>query len=357
MPDLRNDMAALREHVHARALAHGFDRVGFARVEPLHREAEALHRWLSDGHHGSMAWMERGVDVRVAPDHPELLAQARTVIVFAASVLRPDEGSIGPSPGVVARYARGRDYHNVLGTRVKKLAAELRRAGHRSRATIDTMPILERTWAQRAGLGFIGKNAMLIVPGLGSHVMIGTVVTAAELPVDAPMEERCGSCTRCLEACPTNAFVQERVLDARRCISYLTIEHEGPIEPALRPQLGEWFFGCDACQDVCPFNRTHGKPSLLASDLAPHSRWSEHDAASIFAMDEATFDAFSLGSPVRRAGRDGAARNAAYVLGNRGDRRHLPVLQDASVASRSEAVREAALWAIEQIRARQRGAT
>lgn len=348
------DLEVLRERVRERALAHGFDRVGFARVEPLDREADALRRWLAEGHHASMGWMERGVDVRVAPDHDELLPRARTVIVLAASVLRAGEGEIGPAPGVVARYARGRDYHNVLGTRAKKLAADLRREGFSSRATIDTMPILERAWAQRAGVGFIGKNAMLIVPGLGSHVMLATVVTSAELRADAPMEERCGSCTRCLVGCPTNAIPSERVIDARRCISYLTIEHEGPIERELREPLGAWFLGCDACQDVCPFNRTQGQPARLAEDLAPHPRWSEHDAASILAMSEEAFDTFSLGSPVRRPGREGAARNAAYVLGNRGDRRHLPVLRERAASDASETVRDAARWAAERIEGRER---
>ncbi len=349
-PDLEApDLEALRERVRERAVAHGFDRVGFARVAPIDREADALRSWLAEGHHASMAWMERGVDVRVAPDHDDLLPHARTVIVLAASVLRPDEGEVGPSPGVVARYARGRDYHNVLGTRAKKLAADLRHEGFASRATVDTMPILERAWAQRAGIGFVGKNAMLIVPGLGSHVMLATVITAAELRADAPMEERCGTCARCLDACPTRAIVSERVVDSRRCISYLTIEHEGPIEPSLREPLGAWFLGCDACQDVCPFNRTHALPARLAQDLAPHPRWTEHDAVSVLAMSEEQFDTFSLGSPVRRPGREGAARNAAYVLGNRGDRRHLPVLRESAARDPNDAVRDAASWAIERI--------
>ncbi|MBX7194416.1 MAG: tRNA epoxyqueuosine(34) reductase QueG [Sandaracinaceae bacterium] len=347
------DLDALREELEAQARGHGFDRVGFARVAPLDREAAALRRWLAEGHHASMTWMERGVEVRVAPDHDELLPHARTVMVLAASVLRPGEEPVGPSPGVVARYARGRDYHNVLGTRAKKLAAFLRKQGHPSRATIDTMPLLERAWAQRAGVGFVGKNAMLIVPGLGSHVMLATVVTTAALRADEPMDERCGACTRCLEGCPTRAIVADRVIDARACLSYLTIEHEGAIDPALREPLGAWFLGCDACQDVCPFNRGHTQPGPLARELAPDPRWQAHDATSILGMSEQDFDAFSLGSPVRRPGLEGAARNAAYVLGNRGDRRHLPVLREAAATHASETVRDAARWAIERVLARE----
>jgi epoxyqueuosine reductase len=169
------------------------------------------------------------------------------------------------------------------------------------------------------------------------------------------MEERCGSCTRCLEACPTRAIPEARVVDARRCISYLTIEHDGPVEASLRESIGSWFLGCDVCQDVCPFNRTHATPGLLARDLAPHPRWSEHDAGSVLSMSEEAFDAFSLGSPVRRPGREGAARNAAYVLGNRGDRRHLPVLREASTRDASEVVRDAARWAIARIERRDDG--
>ncbi len=346
------DLEALRDQLVARAMGHGFDRVGFARVEPLERDSRALRAWLAAGHHASMSWMERGVDVRLAPDHDEMLPRARTVIVLAASVLRPGEADVGPAPGLVARYARGRDYHNVLGTRAKKLAADLRGLGFPSRATIDTMPLLERAWAQRAGVGFVGKNAMLIVPGLGSHVMLATVVTTAELRADGPMEERCGACTRCLEGCPTRAIVSERVVDARRCISYLTIEHEGPIPEDLREPVGAWFLGCDACQDVCPFNRTHAEPGRLAQDLQPHARWIEHDAASILAMSEQDFDRLSLGSPVRRPGHEGAQRNAAIVLGNRGERRHLPVLRAAAEHGASETVREAARWAMDRIERR-----
>ncbi len=341
--------AALRAHVVERARALGFDRIGFARVTPLDREAIALRRWLAEGQHATMDWMERTAEVRVAADHEGLLPHARTVIALAASVLRANEGAIGPSPGVVARFARGRDYHNAIGKRSKKLAAELRELGHAARSTTDTIPILERAWAQRAGVGFIGKNAMLIVPGLGSHVILSTVVTTAELPADAPMEEKCGSCRLCLDACPTGAIVADRVVDARRCVSYLTIEHEGPVDPELREGIGEWFLGCDACQDVCPFNRTSAKPSVYADELAPHARWQEHDAASVLRMSEEAFDAYSLGSAVRRPGREGAARNAAYVLGNRGDRRHLPVLREAAEEDPSETVRDAARWAIAAI--------
>lgn len=351
MAPVNDDMAQLRALIEQRAHEHGFDRIGFARVTPIDREAEALRRWLAEGHHGTMDWMERTAEVRMAADSGGMLPHARTVIALAASVYR-SEGRIGPSPGVVARFARGRDYHNAIGKRSKKLAAELRALGHEARATTDTIPILERAWAQRAGVGFIGKNAMLIIPGFGSHVILSTIVTTAELPADEPMQEKCGSCTLCLDACPTGAIVEDRVVDARRCISYLTIEHEGPIDPELRRGVGDWFLGCDVCQDVCPFNRTAPKPSVYATELAPHPRWEEHDAASVLRMTEAEFDPYSIGSIVRRAGREGASRNAAYVLGNSHDKRYLPVLREAEAEDPSETVRDAARWAISEIEGR-----
>jgi epoxyqueuosine reductase len=250
---------------------------------------------------------------------------------------------------VVARYARGRDYHNVLGKRVRKLVTWLRDRGYVARASVDTLPVLERAWAQRAGIGFIGKNCCLIVPGLGSHVLLAAVITDAVLAPDTPMAERCGSCTRCLEACPTAAFVGPRELDARRCVSYLTIEHKGPIPEPLREGIGNRFFGCDACQDVCPFNRTAPPDRALTAPFASDRRWTEHDLTAWLTADEAGFDALSRGSPVRRAGRVGAARNAAIVLGNAGGKRHLPVLRASAERDSDETVRDAARWAISQI--------
>jgi epoxyqueuosine reductase len=208
------------------------------------------------------------------------------------------------------------------------------------------MPVFERAWAARAGVGFIGKNCCLIVPGLGSHVFLAAVVTSAALPEDAPMRERCGDCRLCLDRCPTQAFVNARIMDARRCISYLTIEHRGAIDPELRPKIGQWLFGCDVCQDVCPFNRGAADGATLgefeggAADL---------DAERVLQLSEAEFAATTRGSPLRRAKREGLARNAAIVLGNARVRRALPVLQRAAQVDPSPVVREAARWAADQI--------
>lgn len=338
----------LARDLEARALALGFAKIGFARATALDEEGDRLRAWLSARRHGDMRWIEDTADVRIDPRDARMLASARTIVALATPFAR-DDTEAALAPGVVARYARGRDYHNVLGTRLKKLAAWLRKEGFQTRHSVDSMPVFERAWAQRAGLGFIGKNCCLIVPGLGSHVFLSTLVTAADLPESTPMEERCGSCRRCLDACPTSAFVAERSLDARLCISYLTIEQRGPIPEELRVRTGNRLFGCDVCQDVCPFNRTAPPSPASTAPFAPDARLTSRGAADLLTMDDATFEAFSLGTPLRRPGRDGLARNAAIVLGNSGDKRHLPVLREAAADHASSVVRDAASWAVDRL--------
>jgi epoxyqueuosine reductase len=340
--------AELAEELEERARALGFAKIGFARATSLDEEGARLRDWLAARRHGEMRWLEDTADVRIDPRDARMLASARTIVALATPFARVEEEG-GLAPGVVARYARGRDYHNVLGTRLKKLAAWLRTRGHPTRHSVDSMPVFERAWAQRAGLGFIGKNCCLIVPGLGSHVFLSTLITAAELPESAPMEERCGACRRCLDACPTSAFLAERTLDARLCIAYLTIEQRGPIPEEHRVQVGDRIFGCDVCQDVCPFNRTSPPSATSTEPFAPNERLTSRTAADLLTMDDASFEAFSLGTPLRRPGRDGLARNAAVVLGNARDKRHLPVLREAASSHASPVVRDAAAWAIERI--------
>jgi epoxyqueuosine reductase len=278
-----------------------------------------------------------------------MLENAKSVIVMAAPYVRPN-GYEGPPPARVAKYAVGRDYHNVLTKKSRKVARLLREAGFIARVAVDSKPVFERAWAERAGVGFVGKNCCLIVPGVGSHAFLACVVTTAPLSPDEPMGRRCGSCTLCLDACPTRAFVGPRTLDARKCISYLTIEHRGAIPDEYRQALGPWVFGCDVCQDVCPYNQTSGVTSLDAFE--PGDRWAEVDAARLLQMNEDGFHAWAEGSPVKRARYEGFARNVALVLGNRGEELHLPVLDDARRNHPSGVVREAAEWASTELKRR-----
>ncbi len=342
----------MKERLQVRAQELGFARFGVAHAEPLTNEEPYFRAFLAQGRHGAMGYLETTADVRVDPTQPGMLANACSVIVLATPYAR-SETPEGPAPARVARYAQGRDYHNVLQKRANKLAQMLRDEGFSARAAVDTLPLLERAWAQRAGLGFIGKNCCLIVPGLGSHVLLSAVVTSAELTPDVPMRERCGACTLCLVRCPTQAFVGPREMDARRCISYLTIEQRGPIPQELRASMEDWVFGCDACQDVCPYNATSKAAPERTSPFAADARWRQHPCEDLLQMDEPAFAIYAQGSPIKRPGRVGMARNAAVILGNRGSKRHLPILAQAARSHDSEIVREAASWALHEIEARE----
>lgn len=348
--------AELTARVKALARELGFERVGVARAEPLEPEAARLTAWLDAGYHGTMDYMRRTASVRADPGHPGMVPGARSVVVLVAPYLGPPrtqpQAQARSGIGRVARYAQGRDYHNVLHRRLRALTRHLRAAGHAARAAVDSMPVLERAWAQRAGVGFIGKNCCLIVPGLGSHVFLAAIVTTAALRADEPMRERCGECRLCLDGCPTRAFVAARRLDARRCISYLTIEHRGAIDESLRPQMRDWIFGCDACQDVCPFNRSSSPAAAAPRAFTPDARWQDASAETFLGLDDEAFASLAQGSALRRAKREGMARNAAIALGNRGTRRVLPLLQRAAETDPSEIVREAARWAIAGIEKR-----
>ena len=345
--------AALSARVKALAVEAGFARVGIAEAKRLEEEGEQLDAWLAAGHHGQMSWMQDTAEVRKDPRDPRMLGGASSVVVMAASYPRKG-GYQGPPPARVAKYALGRDYHNVLTKRARRVARLLAEAGHASRVAIDSKPVFERAWAERAGVGFIGKNCCLIVPGLGSHAFLACVVTTAPLAADEPMERRCGSCTLCLDACPTQAFSEPRQLDARKCISYLTIEHRGPIPSEHRAALGAWLFGCDVCQDVCPYNQTSGQGDAIDA-FEPGERWSGVELAWLLQTSEAAFRDWAAGSSVKRAGHEGLARNAALVLGNRGTQMHLPVLDQARQRHPSALVREAAEWAHRELRRRLAG--
>jgi epoxyqueuosine reductase len=341
----------LTERVRAAAQEAGFARVGVARATRLEEEAAHLDAWLGAGRHGQMGWMSETAEVRKDPRDPNMLADAKSVVVLAAPYLQVTDYE-GPPPGRVAKYALGRDYHNVLTKRARRVAKCLQEAPYTARVAVDSKPVFERAWAERAGVGFVGKNCCLIVPGLGSHVFLACIVTTAELQTDEPIARRCGSCTACLDACPTRAFVEPRVLDARKCISYLTIEHRGAIPEEHRAAIGPWLFGCDACQDVCPYNQTAGATSLSLEAFAPRDRWQGVEASRFLEVSDDELQDWSAGSPLKRAGHEGLARNAAVVLGNQGKAVHLPVLERTSRTHPSSVVRETAEWAVTALKRR-----
>jgi len=312
----------------ARAEVLGFDAVGFARADlPLEEDHARYEAFIDDGFHGEMAYLAEHREVRRGLDGEGILPGARTVVCLARRYAgsKQEEPSPVSTAAAIARYARGRDYHNHLRKRLQKLAAHVRTLapGVEARALIDTAPVLERAWAARAGLGFIGKNGLLIVPGVGSYTLLGEVVTTLELPASAlgqPMAERCGRCRACLEACPTDAFVRPFVLDARRCLAYATIERKTAPPEDQWAALGEGhLFGCDDCQTCCPYNHAP-RPSLPeGSPFRPHERWDEVSLADLVAMDDETFGTFTAGSPLRRPSRRGLSRNALLLASGRGD--------------------------------------
>lgn len=345
--------------VFARARALGFDAVGVADARaPLDRDMDRYDAFLDAGYDGEMTWLRDHRELRRRVDVDGILEGARSVVCVAQRYQRSadDEAADPDFAKMVARYARGRDYHNGLRKKLRSLARLLRtlEEGAAARPLTDDAPILERAWAARAGLGFVGKNGMLIVPGDGSFVLLGEVVTTVELDVGAPMAERCGSCRACLDACPTGAFPAPFVLDARRCVSYLTIELRSPIDDSLRRGVGEHLFGCDDCQTVCPFNkgarsalgRGLGRERGVADRYRPLDRWATTDLAALLSATDDAFRTLTEGSPLHRATREGLARNAAIVLGNRRDSASLGALRSAQASHPSAVVREAAAWAI-----------
>ena len=293
-----------------RAKALGFAATGIARLDRNPHAAELDH-WLAKGHGGTMAYLNRQAEKRKDPR--KIFADARSAVVTLTDYFH---GSPTGAGARVAQYAWSSDYHDVLGQRLEQLAAVIRllAPGSKTRCYVDAGPVPERELAQLAGLGWIGKNMMLINPEIGSFTFIGVVLTDADLEPDPPFEaDRCGTCRRCLDACPTQAFVGPRDLDARACISYLTIEHRGDFTGKQREQVGEWLFGCDVCQDVCPWNVSFAT-ATADPDLAPRAEVAEPDVDALATMDEREFERRYGGTPFTRPGARGMRRNAAAVL-------------------------------------------
>jgi epoxyqueuosine reductase len=347
-------MDTLEQRLKEQARHLGFELTGIAAATPADT-FDAFRAWLDDGCAGEMAYLHRHADAHRAPQ--AVLPEVRSVVMVgrsykpAAETCAQAQGlqPLGLPQGRVARYARGEDYHDVLRRRLQELLDWLRqeRPDCRGRAVVDTAPLLERDFARRAGLGWFGKNTMLLHKTLGSYFFLGALLVDVELRPDAAFTaSHCGSCTACLDACPTDAFAGPYRLDARRCISYLTIELRGPIPEEFRPGVGDWLFGCDVCQEVCPWNRK--APAGADAALLGPPGGEALDAVELLGLSEDEFRRRFRGTALTRPKRAGLLRNAAVVLGNRGDARALPALQRA-LADPEPLVHEAARWAIDAI--------
>jgi len=335
----------------SRALALGFDAVGVASVSPLEAQ-QRYDAWLAAGRHGEMAWLASEKHRQRRADPARLVPGIRSVLCVALCHPPAADAARDARLGRIARYAAGHDYHAIMKEKLGELERWVRTElfpGSGSLWYSDTGAILERGWAERAGLGWIGKHSGLLSTERGSWFVLGELLMDRALEPDAPLEaEHCGTCTRCIDACPTRAIVAPYQLDARRCISYLTIELRGPIPRELRPLVGEWIFGCDVCQDVCPWNRF----APPAREARLHARTLEGWTLERFlSLDEPTFRELFADSPIRRADRDGFVRNVCVALGNRRDPATAPALAHALAEDPAALVRGHAAWALGRIAA------
>jgi epoxyqueuosine reductase len=347
------DPRSLSERAKGLALAVGFDVAGVARAEAT-PETEFLREWLARGYAGEMSYLERRVEERVDPRR--LLPGARSVLTVGL-VYDP-----GPRPepkagtGEVARYAGGEDYHTVARERLRALASGLEALAARPlrlRSYVDTGPVVERVFAAYAGLGWIGKNTCLIHPRLGSYLFLAVVISDLELAPDVREPDHCGSCRACLDACPTDAFDAPYVLDATRCIAYATIESRGPVAPGLRAGHGDRLFGCDVCQEVCPWNLRDRRPVPpdplgLRARLAPRSDWLRPSLAWVLGLSEEAWRGVTRGTALRRAKYRGLLRNALVAAGNSGDGSLLPLVRRHAEGP-DPLLAEHARWALERL--------
>jgi len=342
---------SLAERIKARARALGFALCGITTPDPPEHLPE-YQCWLSGGLHAGMEYMagERARERRADPR--ALFPDCESILVLAANYFQGEHPLPEPAflNGRVARYAWGRDYHDVLLQRLKELIAFVQTAAGRPvqhRLYTDTGPLLERVLAQRAGLGWIGKNTMLINADVGSWTLLAEAMLDLALPPDEPFRaDRCGSCTRCLDACPTSAILPDpRRVDSRRCISYLTIEHRGALSAERRESLGDWVFGCDVCQQVCPWNERFAQP-LRDPDFSPHAPLPHPRAGPLLALSQPEFSSAFRGSALKRAKRGGLLRNVAVALGNSGENAAVPHLERALRSDPDVVVRGHAAWAL-----------
>jgi epoxyqueuosine reductase len=343
----------MKESIRQRALELGFDDCRFTTAAPPQSAAQ-LQSWLGEKRHGEMSWIERNAPKRIDPQL--VLPAVRSVICLAISYHCPNRQSAidNQQSGEIARYARFTDYHDVLADKLKTLSAyvDQLRTDTRSLWYVDTGPILERDIAQRAGIGFVGKHTNVISRKLGNWIFLAEILTTLELEPDGAERNRCGSCSRCITACPTRAITAPFQLDARLCISYLTIELKGSIPPELRPLIGNRIYGCDDCLAACPWNKFARAGSLMKS----HARGdlTTPDLIELLQLDDAGFKTRFAGTPMLRTKRRGILRNVCVALGNVGDQSALPALRKAGEDS-EPLIAEHARWAVAAIESRGKG--
>lgn len=337
--------AALRR----KAAECGFHACGIARADAPPDQRERLHTWLAEGAHGTMAWMEARADQRESPD--ALWPEAKSVIALGMSYAPKADPLALASEGSRARisvYAQGKDYHDVVKRALKELARWIvAETGAGVKVFVDTAPVMEKPLGMAAGLGWQGKHTNLVSRTHGSWLFLGAIYTTLDLEPDAAHADRCGSCSACQDACPTQAFPAPYRLDARRCISYLTIEHKGPIPQEFRRAIGNRIYGCDDCLAVCPWNR-FAKAASANAAFFPRAELVAPALADLLALDDAGFRTLFAGSPIKRIGRDRMVRNAAIAAGNSKDATLIAPLQRL-LADDSEIVRDAADWALAEL--------
>ncbi len=338
----------LTAFVKAEAQVLGFDLCRITRPDSIPEAKERLGEFIDAGRHGTMEWMAETRERRGDPR--TLWSDVQSVVVFALNY-GPEEDPRGilekPDKAAISVYARNRDYHDIIKGRLKEIATRFAaRAGEDVKVFVDTAPVMEKPLAAAAGLGWQGKHTNLVSRAHGSWLFLGSMFTTADLLIDAPEIDHCGSCRACLDACPTAAFPAPYQIDARRCISYLTIEHKGPIDPAIRPLIGNRIYGCDDCLAACPWN----KFASAASEIKLQARedLQEPDIAALLSLDDPNFRSFFSGSPVKRIGRDRFVRNVLIAAGNSGDRRFLDACLALS-ADASPVVRAMAIWALSRL--------
>ncbi len=304
-------MMTLTEQIKAKALEVGFSKVGIAKAEPLSKDGVHLREWLHRGYNASMDWMEEKTEKRVDPR--EIVPGARSVISVAANYYTDAQHQPKDGDGKISRYAWGDDYHILVTARIQRLyeCIKLLAPESEGRYYVDTGPVMDKAWAERAGIGWRGKHTNLITKEFGSWVFLGEIISTLDLAYDTPMEDFCGSCTACLDACPTKAIVEPYVVDSNKCISYLTIEHRGEIDPALAPMFEGWVYGCDICQDVCPWNKYQRQTE--DKEFLPRQGNVTPSLDGLISLTQAEFSERFKKSPVKRTKRAGLARNAKVV--------------------------------------------